>query len=211
MSDGPRSVKIDQNERGAWTSDRPGRDDEGSGRRRPVDISVRCRVLSPADRMRYSPGSLVLVTGPDEAALEELAGRVFEEQSAVLTAGKLRALVQGKVPAAQVAEKADELRAAVAAKRIAKGDSVVITDTGLDAADRDRWARLAAGHRRPRHLVFVDTKSEDEALVPTLNALRKAVDGGALGDEGFFTVLRLGGAAVRERRRIVFAPPPAQD
>lgn len=206
MSEGPRSVKIDPKERGAWTSDRPGREGEGSGPRRPPDISVRGRALAPADRMRYSPGSLVLVTGPDEGILEELAQRVFEEQGAVLTRGKLRELVRGKVAEDEVDAKVDELRMAVAAKRVAKGDSVVVTSADLDPAERERWARLAAAHRRPRHLVFVDARPGDEELVPVLNALRKAVDAGELGKEGFATALRLGGSAITERRRIVFAP-----
>ena len=37
--DGPRSVKIDQDERGGWSSDRPRRG--GSGPERPADIGVR--------------------------------------------------------------------------------------------------------------------------------------------------------------------------
>ena len=49
---------------------------------------------------------------------------------------------------------------------------------------------------------------EDRA---TVDALRTALDAGELGQEGFVTSLRLGGRTVEELKRIVFAPPPADD
>ena len=92
---GPRSIKISDDERGAWTSDRPGR---GERRPRPVDIAVRSRVLRPADRLRYSPGSLLVVVVPVREERERFAQRVFEERSAVLSLDKVRALLAGRVP-----------------------------------------------------------------------------------------------------------------
>ena len=44
-----------------------------------------------------------------------------------------------------------------------------------------------------------------------LTELRTALDAGELGAEGFMTSLRLGGKMVEELKRIVFAPPPAED
>jgi hypothetical protein len=41
--------------------------------------------------------------------------------------------------------------------------------------------------------------------------LRRALDGGELGREGFQTVLRLGGNALTDLKRIVFRPPPRDD
>ena len=48
-----RSVKIGEDERTGWSSDRPRRDGAPP---RPADLTVHCRVLAPADRLRYSPG-----------------------------------------------------------------------------------------------------------------------------------------------------------
>jgi len=45
----------------------------------------------------------------------------------------------------------------------------------------------------------------------TLNELRRALDAGEVGLEGFQTALRLGGSATSELKRIVFQPPPRED
>src|SRR5437667_279008 len=68
-----RSVKIGEDERTGFSSDRP----REGGRVRPPDLRVNCRVLAPADRLRYSPGSLLLVArelvdDEDRGALNEL-------------------------------------------------------------------------------------------------------------------------------------------
>ena len=55
-----RSVKIAADERTGWSSERPR---GNAGAARPVDVSVRCRVLSPTHRLRYSPGSLLVIVG----------------------------------------------------------------------------------------------------------------------------------------------------
>jgi hypothetical protein len=73
--------------------------------------------------------------------------------------------------------------------------------------------RLAAAHRRPRHLVLVeipkDAVPEDDR--EPLNALRVALDAGQLGNEGFMTSLRIAGRTIDELKKIVFAPPPSDD
>ena len=51
-----RSVKISDDERTGWSSDRPRRDGAPP---RPANLTVHCRVLRPTDRLRYSPGSLL--------------------------------------------------------------------------------------------------------------------------------------------------------
>ena len=51
---GSRSVKIGVDERTGWSSERPRKDGAPP---RPIDISTRCRVLAPSDRVRYSPGA----------------------------------------------------------------------------------------------------------------------------------------------------------
>ena len=105
------------------------------------------------------------------------------------------------------------LLAAAAAKRLQAGDSTVVAGKLLDAAEREPLVRLAASLRRPRHVILVETgreQTEDEDR-PKLNELRRAIDAGEVGAEGFQTALRLGGGAVGELKRIVFRPPPQDD
>jgi hypothetical protein len=47
--------------------------------------------------------------------------------------------------------------------------------------------------------------------LPNLDELRRALDAGELGLEGFQTAPRLGGNALSELKRIVFQPPPRED
>jgi GDPmannose 4,6-dehydratase len=88
----PRSVKFSDHERGGWSSDRPRRPGEPERPPRKVDVSVRGRVLAPSDRLRYSPGSLLVIACADRALRDRFAARVIEEQSAVLSLDKVRAL-----------------------------------------------------------------------------------------------------------------------
>jgi predicted kinase len=205
-----RSVKIGADERTGWSSDRPRR--EGSAPR-PVDISTRCRVLRPTDRMRYSPGSLVVVVSASPSEREAFIGRVIEEKGAVFTLAKIRALVEGRVPAEQLEERAKQLQEAAVTKRLEAGETVVVGAEGLGAEDRDRWARIAHGFRRPRHLILLETGKDqvEDDDVATLNDLRTALDAGELGAEGFQTAMRLGGASIGELKRIVFRPAPRDD
>jgi hypothetical protein len=73
--------------------------------------------------------------------------------------------------------------------------------------------RIAAGLRRPRHLILIDASREgiDEDRRSALNELRRRLDAGELGAEGFQTALRLGGGSLGELKRIVFRPPPKDD
>jgi predicted kinase len=209
----PRSVKIPENERGGWSSERPRRPGEPERPPRPADVSVRGRVLAPSDRLRYAPGSLLLIVGADAGAREAFATRVLEDQGALLSMPKLRKMLEGRVPATEVDDKARALLDATAAKRLGSGQTVVIALEGLDAAERERYVRAAHAHRRPRHLILLEAgkdavAEEDRA---TLGALRTALDAGEMGQEGFVTSLRLGGRTIAELKRIVFAPPPADD
>ena len=95
-----RSVKISDDERGAWSSDRPRR--QGDGPPRPRDLTTRCRALTPTDRMRYSPGSLVVVVSPSETMRDQFTTRVFEDKGLVLAPSALRKLIAGRVPDDQV-------------------------------------------------------------------------------------------------------------
>jgi predicted kinase len=208
-SEGPRSVKISDDERGAWTSDRP----RGNRPPRPRDISVRSRILRPADRLRYSPGSLVVLVCPSPAERDRFAQRVLEDKSALFSLDKVRTLLAGRVAEDEVETRARQLLDAAVAKRLQEGESVVLAAEGVAPEGREMFVRMAAAAERPRHLILVEVPrdkvpEEDRA---TVNELRRALDAGELGAEGFQTVLRLGGATVSELKRIVFRAPPRDD
>ena len=206
-----RSVKIGSDERGGWTSERPRR--EGDAPPRPVDVSARCRVLAPSDRMRYSPGSLLLIVCADPSEGVRFAERVVEERGAVLSFAKVRALLTGRVAAEEIESRARELLDAAVVKRLGENHTIVLILESLDAEERERYIRLAHGLRRPRHLILLEIPREQvaEQERATLNELRRALDSGEVGLEGFQTALRLGGGTMAELRRIVFQPAPRAD
>jgi hypothetical protein len=213
MSSGPRSVKIGEDERGGWSSERPRRPGEPERPPRPVDVSVRGRVLAPSEALRYSPGSLLLVACADAATRDAFCARVISDSGALFSLGRVRALLATRVDASELEEKAQALLDAAATKRLAEGHTVVIPLERLDPGERERYVRIAHAHNRPRHLILIEAgkdkvAEEDRAA---LGELRTTLDAGGLGREGFVTSLRLGGAAVSELRRIVFAPPPRDD
>jgi predicted kinase len=207
---GTRSVKISNEERGGWSSDRPRR--EGAPPR-PADISVRCRVLSPSDRLRYSPGSLLVIVSGSALERDRFALRVLEDRNALLSLDRVRTLLASRVVEEEVEARAPALLEAAVAKRLQAGETVVLAAEGVDAAAREPFVRLAAAAGRPRHLILLeaarDQVPEDDRA--TLNQLRRALDAGELGAEGFQTALRLGGTSLAEVKRIVFRPPPRDD
>jgi len=207
---GSRSVKIGADERTGWSSDRPRRD---GAPERPPNISVHCRVLKPVDRLRYSPGSLVVVTSASAAERDAFVARLIEDRASLLSLSKVRGLLEGRVPAEELDTRAQELLAAAVAKRLQNKDTVVLAAEGLQADERERFVRIAASLKRPRHLILLETARDQvsEEDLPTLNALRRALDAGELGEEGFQTALRLGGGSASEVKRILFRPPPRED
>jgi predicted kinase len=210
---GPRSVKIGADERTGWSSDRPRGRDGQDRPPRPVDLATRCRTLKPSDRMRYSPGSLVVVVSASAADRDRFADRVFEEKGAVLGLSKLKKMVAGKVPDEQLDATAKQLLDATISKRLDKGEAVVLLTDSLDPDEREPYIRIAHGIRRPRHLILIETakdKVEEEDLA-ALNELRRQLDTGEVGGEGFQTAMRLGGSAATELKRIVFRPAPRDD
>jgi hypothetical protein len=92
-------------------------------------------------------------------------------------------------------------------------ETVVLAADGLDPAEREPFLRVAAALKRPRHLILLETAREQvqEEDLTALNELRRALDAGELGAEGFQTVLRLGGGSAGEVKRILFRPPPRED
>jgi uncharacterized protein YgfB (UPF0149 family) len=122
-------------------------------------------------------------------------------------------LLEGRVAADVIEEKTQALLDGAAAKRLAEGHTVVIALEGLDPAEREHYVRMAHAHNRPRHLLLVEAGKDKVAEEDreALGELRTTLDAGGLGQEGFVTSLRLGGRTVEELKRIVFAPPPADD
>jgi hypothetical protein len=138
---------------------------------------------------------------------------VLADAGTLFSRDKVRALLAGRVPAEELEAKTQALLDAAVTKRLAAGQTVVVALDGLDAAEREHFVRLAAAHRRPRHLILVETGKANVAEEDrgTLDALRTALDAGEMGQEGFVTSLRLGGRTIGELNRIVFAPPPKDD
>ena len=205
-----RAVKIDKDERLGWSSDRPRR--EGGPPRKP-DVSVRCQVLAPADRLRYSPGSLLLIASESVAERERLADRLIPEKGSVFSLEKVRGLLAGRVDEGELEAKTAELLDAAVAKRLAANQTVVVLADGLDPSERERHVRAAFAHGRPRHLILVEGSEApaDDERRSAVGRLRKLVETGDLGGEGFNTALRLSGSSVAEVKRIVFRPPPRPD
>lgn len=205
-----RSVKISADERTGWSSERPR---ANAGPPRPVDVSVRCRVLSPSHRLRYSPGSLLVIVGPEATEPARFAERVVEEHGATLAPARVRALLAGRVPEGEIEERANQLLAGAVLKRLRSDQPVVLPLDGFDADERERYVRLAHGLRRPRHLILLDAPRDKvlDSERSALDQLRRSLDAGELGLEGFQTALRVGGQALTELKRIVFQPPPRHD
>src|SRR3954462_8981611 len=90
----PRSVKIGEDERLGWSSERPRRE---GGPTRPVDISTRNRVLKPSEEILYSPGSLLVFSATTRAQAEGFVNRFVQSKGAVMSMTKVRGLLQGRV------------------------------------------------------------------------------------------------------------------
>jgi hypothetical protein len=205
-----RSVKISEDERTGWSSDRPRRDGAPP---RPANLSVHCRILAPADRLRYSPGSLLVVVSASVAERESFLERLIEDRASLLSTAKVKALLAGRVAEEEIQERAQELLLAALSKRMESKETVVVAADGLDPQERELYVRIAAALKRPRHLILLETSRDqvsEEDHAP-LNELRRALDAGELGAEGFQTALRLGGGSAIEVKRILFRPPPRED
>jgi hypothetical protein len=209
MSSEQRSVRIGEDERGGWSSDRPRK--AGAPEREP-DISVRGRVLKPTDLLRYSPGSLLMIVSPSPAIRSRFAERLIEQRGALFSLEKVRELLAGRVADEDMDQKAVELLDAAVTKRLEAGETVVIT-AGVHPDERERHVKTAARFRRPRHLILLeaprDEVGEDDRA--PLNDLRRRLDAGELGGDGFHSALRLASEGMSELKRLVFRPEPRDD
>ena len=141
---GPRSVKISDDERGAWTSDRP----RANRPPRPRDISVRSRTLRPADRMRYSPGSLLVIVCASRAERDRSASS-DEETGPHDAAGDGES--DAALDARAIALEMRETDLALRAQRIDERDRMAERrDAVADQRDREADEREHAADRRER-------------------------------------------------------------
>jgi hypothetical protein len=206
----PRSVKIGDDERLGWSSERPRR--EGAAQR-PADISTRNRVLKPSEELLYSPGSLVVVasSAPDQA--EGFVTRLVQSKGALFSLKKVRALLQGRVGEAELEARAQELLTGAIAKRLESGETVVVVMESLDAEEREPFVRLAATAGRPRHLILFEPAGVDldDERKAALSDLRRRLTATELGQEGFQTSLRLAGSTIGEVKRLDFQRPSRDD
>jgi hypothetical protein len=210
QSSKPRSVKIGDDERLGWSSERPRRE---GGPQRPADISTRNRVLKPSEELMYSPGSLVVVASPAPADAAAFVNRLVQAKGALFSMAKVRTLLAGRVGQAELEARAQELLTGAIAKRLESGETVVLVTETLDADERDPFVRLAAAAGRPRHILLfeparVDLDDDGKAA---LSDLRRRLTAGELGQEGFQTSLRLAGSTIGEVKRLDFQRPARDD
>jgi predicted kinase len=154
-----------------------------------------------------------VIASPSAQARQDFVERLIETKAAVLSTEKVKALIAGRVPEEQVDAQAQQLLEAAARKRLDAGETVVVPMKGLDPEERETFVRLAASNRRPRHIILIEPKRDevDDEDRAALNELRKRLDAGELGQEGFQSALRLGGGSVGELKRLVFRPAPKDD
>jgi predicted kinase len=170
-------------------------------------------VLSPSDHVRYSPGSLLVIVSPSPVERDRFTRGLINNRASLLSLDKVREVLAGRLAEEEIADRSAEILDAAVLKRLEGNETVVLAAKGLGADERERYARMAARFKRPRHLILLDSSrdgaQEDDRA--TLNELRRRLDAGELGAEGFQTVLRLGGESLSELKRIVFAHPPRNE
>jgi predicted kinase len=206
----PRSVKIGDDERLGWSSERPRR--EGA-RERPADITTRNRVLRPSEELLYSPGSLVVVVSGAPAEADAFVNRLVQSKGALFSLGKVRSLLAGRVGEAELEARAQELLLGAIAKRLESGETGVLVTETLDPEEREPFVRLASAAGRPRHLVLFEPAGVDldEEGKAALSDLRRRLTAGEMGQEGFQTSLRLAGSTIGEVKRLDFQRPSRDD
>jgi hypothetical protein len=170
-------------------------------------------VLAPADRLRYSPGSLLVVVSASASERDSFLARLIEDRASLLSLEKVRDLLAGRVAAKDLQARASELLLAAVSKRLDGRQTVVLAADSLEPGEREPFVRAAALLKRPRHLILLETARDQvhEDDLAALNELRRALDAGELGAEGFQTALRLGGGTAAEVKRISFRPAPREE
>jgi hypothetical protein len=153
-----------------------------------------------------------MIVGPAAAQPVAFAERVTEERGAVLSLAKVRSVLAGRVAEDELEAKMNELLEGAVKKRAAANQNLVVATDNLDASERARFVRIAHANRRPRHLILLEAPRDDvlDDERGALDELRRTLDGGELGREGFHTARRISPSASAEVKRIVFRPPPVE-
>ncbi len=94
----------------------------------------------PTDRLRYSPGSLVVVVGPAAAELGRFADRVVEERGVVLSVERVRELLAGRVSEAEMDERAQALLTVAITKRLAPASPCSFPPRGSTPPSASAWS-----------------------------------------------------------------------
>src|SRR6476469_6761015 len=149
----PRSVKIGEDERLGWSSERPRRE---GGPQRPADISTRNRLLKPSEELIYSPGSLVVVASSAPEQAEAFVTRLVQQKGALFSLQKVGGLLQGRVGEDELEERARELLTNAVTKRLESSETVLVVMETLEADEREPFVRAASTVGRPRHIILFE-------------------------------------------------------
>jgi predicted kinase len=155
---------------------------------------------------------MLVIVSASTAERERFAERLIDSRT-LLSLDKVRKLLAGRVAEEEMDSRAQEVLDAALVKRLQANQTVAIIADGLGAAERERYVRMAFDVKRPRHLILLEASREDvhDDDLTTLNKLRRSLDAGELGAEGFQTAVRVGGSSVFELKRIVFQRPPRDE
>ena len=99
-------------------------------------------------------------------------------------------------------------------KRLEENETVVLTAEGLGADERERYVRMAAGFKRPRHLILLDTSARERsgrAIAPRSTISAAASTQASLGPRALRRRCDSAGESLTEIKRIVFQRPPRDD
>ena len=157
--------------------------------------SVRGRVLAPTDRIRYAPGSLVIVLSADEATREAFCARVLEDTNVLLPAA-------GRAGSPRSSSTTRPVSCSTP-RRPSGSQPARPWLIALDGFDAAEWGSTSASPTATAARATSCSSRSAQSKVPgrgaraAVDALRTALDAGELGQEGFVTSLRLGGAAGR--------------
>ena len=165
--------------------------------------------------------ALVLLVGAAGSGKSSLAARLFEPDS-VLSSDALRAELSGDPANQAVSRLAFRLLHDRAERRLAAGRLTVIDATNVTAVARRPLHRLAARHARPAVAIVLDLPAAiclernarrpgrvvpEAAVRRQLADLRRSLDGGELGAEGFAALVIVTDSAAIDGTTVGLTPP----
>ena len=100
-------------------------------------------MLAPADELRYSPGSLLMIVSVSEAERNRFAERLIDERM-LLSLDKVRALLEGRVPEEEIGRARAAVLDAAVLKRLQASETVVIAPRAWRPASASATSAMAA-------------------------------------------------------------------